>query len=80
MVLRDFALIGDDERQLLIQKHIPAVLIDFYLGDESPLFPVHLFLPSSLLCSLWFLTSDASRARRRDPRWVRRRTPLGWTS
>lgn len=41
MVLRDFALIGDEERQLLLAKHVPGLLIDFYLGEESPLRYLH---------------------------------------
>jgi hypothetical protein len=41
MVLRDFAMIGDEERQLLLSKHVPGLLIDFYLGEESPLRYLH---------------------------------------
>lgn len=47
MVLRDFALIGDEERQLLLSRNVPAILIDFYLGEESPIIKVPL---KALIC------------------------------
>ncbi|KAL6057498.1 USP domain-containing protein [Balamuthia mandrillaris] len=37
MVLRDFAQLGTNEKKLLLDQGVIAYLIDFYLGEDSPL-------------------------------------------
>ena len=36
-VLHEFARLGSDERELMLRKRVVSLLVDFYLGDESPL-------------------------------------------
>lgn len=52
MVLCEFALIGDEERQLLLSRSVPAILVDFYLGEESPVAKVKPF-------SSWYQFKEA---------------------
>ena len=36
-VLLEFAQLGNEERAWLLRRHVITQLVDFYLGDESPL-------------------------------------------
>merc|ERR1719160_545782 len=33
----EFAKLGPEERELMLRKRVVTLMIDFYLGDESPL-------------------------------------------
>eukprot|EP01132_Coremiostelium_polycephalum_P001351 gene1351-1706_t len=41
MFIRDFSLLGHEERQYMVSRNVIGRLIDFFLGDESPVSKLH---------------------------------------